>query len=85
MMQNIVRWFLRRVVSRETPDQQVLRQMAAQPDCRHFALDLSYVTGLSVGTVYVALARLERCGKIQAAFEQRGDQRPARRYYRVMP
>ena len=52
-----------------------------------YGFDIIDHTGLPSGTVYPALARLERDGYVRSAWEdeQRAhrDGRPARRYYRI--
>lgn len=52
-----------------------------------YGFDVIDATGLPSGTVYPALARLERDGLVRSAWEDeaiaRGEGRPARRYYRV--
>lgn len=52
-----------------------------------YGLEVMDRTGLSSGTVYPALRRLERTGLLEARWEDaaqaHGNGRPARRYYRV--
>jgi DNA-binding PadR family transcriptional regulator len=54
-----------------------------------YGFDVMGATGLPSGTVYPALARLERDGLVYSAWEHRGlahaAARPARRYYRITP
>jgi PadR family transcriptional regulator, regulatory protein PadR len=53
---------------------------------RH-GFDIIDATGLPSGTVYPALARLERDGLVKSSWEEaaaaRDEKRPPRRYYRV--
>ena len=52
-----------------------------------YGFDVIDATGLPSGTVYPALARLERDGYVKSRWEDAGtarkDKRPARRYYRI--
>ena len=52
-----------------------------------YGFDVIDVTGLPSGTVYPALARLERDGYLRSSWEDEAtahrDGRPARRYYRL--
>jgi len=52
-----------------------------------YGFDVMDATGLPDGTVYPILRRLERRGVLTGAWEDdavaRGEQRPARRYYRL--
>ena len=52
-----------------------------------YGFDVIETTGLASGTVYPALARLERDGFVRSAWEDEqaahAEGRPARRYYRV--
>jgi DNA-binding PadR family transcriptional regulator len=52
-----------------------------------YGFDVIDVTGLPSGTVYPALARLERDGYVRSDWEDpetaRDEKRPPRRYYRV--
>jgi DNA-binding PadR family transcriptional regulator len=52
-----------------------------------YGFDVIDVTGLPSGTVYPALARLERDGYVRSEWEDAGtaheEKRPPRRYYRV--
>ena len=54
-----------------------------------YGLEVMDRTGLSSGTVYPALRRLEAGGLLAADWEDQdrahGDGRPARRYYRITP
>jgi DNA-binding PadR family transcriptional regulator len=62
----------------------VLRAVAAGPG---YGFDVIDATGLPSGTVYPALARLERDGYVRSSWEDeeaaRQDKRPPRRYYRL--
>jgi PadR family transcriptional regulator PadR len=53
----------------------------------HYGLDIIDATGLSAGTVYPVLRRLEREGLANARWESekiaRREQRPTRRYYDI--
>jgi PadR family transcriptional regulator PadR len=52
---------------------------------RHFGFDVMDATGLTSGTVYPALERLESAGYLRSKWESeeisRADGRPARRYF----
>lgn len=54
-----------------------------------YGFDIADLAGLQTGTVYPALRRLEALGFVTATWEKtaiaRGEQRPARRYYRLTP
>lgn len=54
-----------------------------------YGLEVIERTGLSSGTVYPALRRLEAAGFLAGQWEDQerahGDGRPARRYYRITP
>ncbi len=54
-----------------------------------YGLDVIERTGLSSGTVYPALRRLEAKGLVEGCWEEedraREEGRPARRYYRLTP
>jgi DNA-binding MarR family transcriptional regulator len=54
-----------------------------------YGLEVIDRTGLSPGTVYPALRRLEAAGRVAASWEEteyaHQERRPARRYYRITP
>lgn len=56
---------------------------------RRFGFELMDVTGLTSGTVYPALERLEELGHVRSRWEDeaaaRRDARPARRYFELTP
>lgn len=57
-------------------------------DVNHYALELSESAGISVGTIYALLARLESGGIVTSELESIDPQtagRPARRYYTLTP
>lgn len=62
----------------------ILRAMA---DGRSYGFDIMDATGLPGGTVYPALAKLERDGLVDSRWEDaetaRAEKRPPRRYYVV--
>lgn len=59
--------------------------LEAIADGRRYGFDIMEATGLPSGTIYPALRRLERDGRLESAWEDEAeataDQRPARRYY----
>src|SRR4051812_36796053 len=61
--------------------------LAAIAGGSEYGFDVIDATGLPSGTVYPALARLERDGYLRSSWEDRAaahqDARPARRYYRL--
>jgi DNA-binding PadR family transcriptional regulator len=61
--------------------------LAAIRDGRRFGFDLMDATGLTSGTVYPALDRLEDLGFVKSAWESDAvahtDGRPARRYFEI--
>lgn len=63
--------------------------LQALADGHRYGFDVIDRTGLASGTVYPALATLERRGLIDSAWEDddlaRSERRPRRRYYRVTP
>src|SRR5437868_12104067 len=65
----------------------VTRVLHALASGLEYGFDVIDATGLPSGTVYPALARLERDGYVTSRWEDRErahkDKRPARRYYRV--
>ncbi|HUF23617.1 MAG TPA: helix-turn-helix transcriptional regulator [Vicinamibacterales bacterium] len=56
---------------------------------RGFGFDIMDVTGLTSGTVYPALERLEELGHVRSRWEDeataRREARPARRYFELTP
>jgi PadR family transcriptional regulator PadR len=69
----------------------VLRILLEEPGESHYGLEICEKAGFRSGTVYPVLARLEKCGWLQSAWEQDpgadggtapGLTRPRRRYYR---
>ena len=56
---------------------------------RRFGFDLMDATGLTSGTVYPALERLEELGHVRSKWEDeaaaRREARPARRYFEITP
>lgn len=56
---------------------------------RRFGFDIMDVTGLTSGTVYPALERLEELGHVRSKWEDeaiaRREARPARRYFEITP
>ena len=65
----------------------VVRVLDAVARGFEYGFDVIDATGLPSGTVYPALARLERDGYLRSSLEDEAaahdDGRPARRYYRV--
>jgi DNA-binding PadR family transcriptional regulator len=58
-------------------------------DGRQFGFDIMNTTGLTSGTVYPALDRLESAGYLRSTWESeavsRAEGRPARRYFTLTP
>ncbi|MEP6650352.1 MAG: PadR family transcriptional regulator [Lapillicoccus sp.] len=66
----------------------VLLVLSSEPVGPHLALDISATTGLSSGYVAVALARLERQGRLESEWEGTDPRlagRPKRRCYSLTP
>ncbi|MFW5415047.1 helix-turn-helix transcriptional regulator [Nocardiopsis sp. CNT-189] len=66
----------------------VLRAFLDDLDKPRYGFDLMRDTGLSSGTLYPILARLQRAGWLAAEFENIDEQaegRPARRFYTMTP
>jgi PadR family transcriptional regulator, regulatory protein PadR len=62
----------------------VLDALLAHPRAKHYGYDLMRITGLSSGTLYPILARLERKGWLESRWaESPTPGRPSRRYYTV--
>jgi len=64
----------------------VLTAFLQDPTADRYGLDLIGVTGLPSGTLYPILARLQRAGWVDSAWEEIDPVaagRPARRYYRL--
>lgn len=65
------------------------RILAALRDDARYGLDLVEVTGLSSGTVYPTLGRLEKRGHVRGRWEDPAlaveEGRPRRRYYELTP
>jgi DNA-binding PadR family transcriptional regulator len=64
----------------------VLEVLLTQPDAARYGLELGTRTGLASGTIHPVLARLERAGWVESAWEDvdPGDVgRPRRRFYRL--
>ena len=64
-----------------------MRVLDAVARGHEYGFDVIDATGLPSGTVYPALARLERDGYVRSSWEDEAtahrDGRPARRYYRI--
>jgi PadR family transcriptional regulator, regulatory protein PadR len=70
------------------PMQLVLRVLLEFPTRQRYGLELGQAAGLPSGTVHPILARLERMGWLESAWEEvdpREQGRPRRRYYRLTP
>src|SRR4051812_40639779 len=68
------------------PTQFILREFLIEPTQQRYGLELCDLIGLSSGTVYPILARLERIGWLTSDWEGGGsitDGRPRRRFYRL--
>jgi DNA-binding PadR family transcriptional regulator len=70
------------------PTQLVLRELLEYPTRERYGLELGRAAGLPSGTIHPILARLERMGWLESAWEdadphERG--RPRRRYYKLTP
>jgi PadR family transcriptional regulator len=67
------------------PTFQVLSELASQLGGERYGLELCKATGLSSGTLYPILARLEGDGWVTSRWEepehQEAEHRPRRRYY----
>jgi DNA-binding PadR family transcriptional regulator len=64
----------------------VLAALIREPGQEHYGLELAPATGLSSGTLYPILARLEEAGLVTSRWEdvdQSAAGRPRRRYYRL--
>ena len=64
----------------------VLRVLLEQPAAKRYGLEIAKQAGLTTGTIYPILARLERAGWLISAWEEidpAAEERPARRYYRL--
>ncbi|MGH8896671.1 MAG: helix-turn-helix transcriptional regulator [Egibacteraceae bacterium] len=65
---------------------QVLNVFLRHPSDDHYGLEVARASGLSSGTTYPLLARLERAGWLTSAWEdvdQAAEGRRRRRYYRL--
>jgi PadR family transcriptional regulator PadR len=68
------------------PVQRLLMEMARDAGARHYGLEMAKATGLSSGTLYPVLARLEQAGWVTSTWEEVDPSRagrPPRRYYRL--
>ncbi|MBU8856335.1 MULTISPECIES: PadR family transcriptional regulator [unclassified Micromonospora] len=68
------------------PAAKVLSALLAEPEAPRYGLDLMRLTGLSSGTLYPVLHRLQAAGWLAADWEDVDPVaagRPARRYYRL--
>lgn len=68
------------------PLERVLRVFLADVSARQYGYDLMKAAGLSSGTLYPMLARLEDQGLVSSAWEPQRDDaggRPPRRYYQL--
>jgi PadR family transcriptional regulator, regulatory protein PadR len=66
----------------------LLRAMLEAPLAEWYGLELSKAAGLQSGTVYPALAALERAGLLASHWEDvdpAAEKRPRRRLYRLVP
>src|SRR4051812_6806663 len=66
----------------------ILNAMLAEPRTPRYGLELMHMTGLKSGTLYPALARLERAEWLESTLENIDPSvagRPARREYRLTP
>jgi DNA-binding PadR family transcriptional regulator len=64
----------------------VLLLMLEAPDASWYGLELARKTGIKTGTIYPVLARLERAGWLESAFETVDpaiEKRPRRRLYKL--
>jgi PadR family transcriptional regulator PadR len=70
------------------PTQLVLRALLEHPTRQRYGLELGQAAGLASGTIHPILARLERMGWLESAWEDvdpHEQGRPRRRYYRLTP
>lgn len=69
--------------------QLVLRTLLDEPSKERYGLELCELVGLPSGTIYPILARLERVGWVDSAWEDPAAHeaagRPRRRFYRLNP
>ncbi|MGQ0776472.1 MAG: PadR family transcriptional regulator [Pseudonocardiales bacterium] len=69
--------------------QLVLRALLEEPTKERYGLELCELVGLPSGTIYPILARLERVGWVDSAWEDpathEAARRPRRRFYRLRP
>jgi PadR family transcriptional regulator PadR len=69
--------------------QLVLRALLEEPARQRYGLELCDLVGLPSGTIYPILARLERVGWVDSAWEDPATHekagRPRRRFYRLTP
>jgi PadR family transcriptional regulator, regulatory protein PadR len=70
-------------MSNRSAAQLVLRTMLADPGWAMYGLELLSATGLRAGTLYPLVARLERAGLLESAWEPAAEGRPRRRHYRL--
>jgi PadR family transcriptional regulator PadR len=71
-------------MSDRSASQLVLSTMLADPGRAMYGLELIETTGLRGGTLYPLVARLERAGLLESAWEPpAAEGRPRRRYYRL--
>jgi PadR family transcriptional regulator, regulatory protein PadR len=75
--------------SMTAPTQLVLRALLKDPDRERYGLELSEASGLSTGTLYPILSRLEQAGWVESRWEDparhESAHRPRRRLYRITP
>jgi DNA-binding MarR family transcriptional regulator len=64
-------------------DLNVIAAMLDDPLAWHYGLVLSKAAGITVGTVYPVLARLEKSGWLESRWEKGERQAPRRRLYRL--
>ncbi len=70
------------------PTQLVLRVLIADPSREMYGLEIGQAAELAPGTIHPILARLERCGWVEAWWEDLDPHeagRPRRRYHRLTP
>ncbi|MEV4703428.1 PadR family transcriptional regulator [Actinoplanes sp. NPDC049316] len=66
----------------------VLAVLLTEPEADRYGLDLMRATGLSSGSLYPILHRLQEAGWLSARWEEidpAAEGRPARRFYRLTP
>ena len=64
-------------------DLSVVGALLSDPIAWHYGLGIGSAAGIAAGTIYPALARLERSGWLESRWDQPGPSAPRRRLYRL--